>query len=232
MNLERLFRPKSVAVFGGKWSDYVVDQCRKLGFPGKIWRVHPTRKGCFRSAGELPGAPDSVFFGINRELTIQEFSALRQRGLGGAVVFASGFGEEEDGDDFARRLETAAGDSPFIGPNCYGFANIFDRVALWPDQVIGEPLERGVAFIAQSGTISITLMGQQRSLPLGYVITLGNQQRLATEDLIRYCTEDERVSAIGLYLEGILDLSKFIEAVDYARTLGKPIALVKAGRSE
>ena len=86
MNLERLFRPKSVAVFGGKWSDYVVDQCRKLGFPGKIWRVHPTRKGCFRSAGELPDAPDSVFFGINRELTIQEFSALHKRGLGGAVI--------------------------------------------------------------------------------------------------------------------------------------------------
>jgi acetyl-CoA synthetase len=89
-----------------------------------------------------------------------------------------------------------------------------------------------VAFIAQSGTISISMMSQRRSLPLGYVISLGNQQRLAAEDLIRYCAEDERVSAIGLYLEGILDLPKFIEAVDYARILGKPIALIKAGSSE
>ena len=232
MNLERLFRPKTVAVYGGKWSDYVVEQCIKLGFSGKIWRVHPNRKDCFHSSEELPDAPDVVFFGINRELTIQEFSALRQRGLGGAVVFASGFGEEKDGTEYARKLESAAGALPFIGPNCYGFVNFFDRVALWPDQVTGLQIDRGVAFIAQSGTISISMMSQRRSLPLGYVISLGNQQRLAAEDLIRYCAEDDRVSAIGLYLEGILDLPKFIEAVDYARTLGKPIALIKAGSSE
>ena len=232
MNLERLFRPKTVAVYGGKWSDYVVEQCIKLGFSGKIWRVHPNRKDCFHSSEELPDAPDVVFFGINRELTIQEFSTLRQRGLGGAVVFASGFGEEKDGTEYARKLESAAGALPFIGPNCYGFVNFFDRVALWPDQVTGLQIDRGVAFIAQSGTISISMMSQRRSLPLGYVISLGNQQRLAAEDLIRYCAEDDRVSAIGLYLEGILDLPKFIEAVDYARTLGKPIALIKAGSSE
>ena len=232
MNLERLFRPKTVAVYGGKWSDYVVEQCIKLGFRGKIWRVHPNRKDCFHSSEELPVAPDVVFFGINRELTIKEFSTLRQRGLGGAVVFASGFGEEKDGTEYAKRLEDASGNLPFIGPNCYGFANFFDRVALWPDQVTGTQLERGVAFIAQSGTISISMMSQRRSLPLGYVISLGNQQRLAAEDLIRYCADDDRVSAIGLYLEGILDLPKFIEAVDYARTLGKPIALIKAGSSE
>ncbi len=232
MNLERLFRPKTVAVYGGKWSDYVVEQCVKLGFTGKIWRVHPTRQDCFNSTEELPDVPDAAFLGINRELTVQEFLTLRQRGLGGAVVFASGFGEEKDGTEYAKRLEDASGTLPFIGPNCYGFANFFDRVALWPDQVTGTQLERGVAFIAQSGTISISMMSQRRSLPLGYVISLGNQQRLAAEDLIRYCAEDERVSAIGLYLEGILDLPKFIEAVDYARTLGKPIALIKAGSSE
>ncbi len=232
MNLDRLFRPTTVAVYGGKWSDYVFEQCKKLGFPGELWRVHPKRPDCFSSTEELPNAPDVVFLGINRELTVLELSKLRQRGLGGAVVFASGFNEEKDGEKYARKLDKAAGDIPFIGPNCYGFANFFDRVSLWPDQVTGMKVERGVAFIAQSGTISITMMSQRRSLPLGYVISLGNQQCLAAEDLIRYCAEDERVSAIGLYLEGILDLQKFIEAVDYARSLGKPIALIKAGRSE
>ena len=232
MNLDRLFRPESIVVYGGKWSDYVVEQCRKLGFPGQIWRVHPTKEGCFRSAAELPDTPDSAFLGINRELTIQELTALRNHGAGGSVVFASGFAEETDGVDWACKLDEAAGELPFIGPNCYGFVNYFDRVALWPDQVTGEHVDKGIAFIAQSGTISISVMGQRRSLPLGYVITLGNQQRLAAEDLIRYCADDDRVSAIGLYLEGILDVQQFIDAVDYARSLEKPIALIKAGRSE
>ena len=194
--------------------------------------MHPTKDGCFRSAAELPDTPDSAFLGINRELTIQELTALRNHGAGGSVVFASGFAEETDGVDWACKLDEAAGELPFIGPNCYGFVNYFDRVALWPDQVTGEHVDKGIAFIAQSGTISISVMGQRRSLPLGYVITLGNQQRLAAEDLIRYCADDDRVSAIGLYLEGILDVQQFIDAVDYARSLEKPIALIKAGRSE
>ncbi|MDC0229336.1 acetate--CoA ligase family protein [Deltaproteobacteria bacterium] len=231
MNLERLFRPQSVAVFGGKWSDYVAQQCRKLGFLGEIWHVHPTRKDCINSTDNLPGVPDSVFLGINRDLTVKELHALRKIGIGGAVIFASGFNEEKDGVDYALKLDHAAGDIPYIGPNCYGFANFFDQVALWPDQVTGEFVKRGVAFISQSGTISITVMGQRRSLPVGYVITVGNQQRLAAEDVIRYCAADDRVTAIGLYLEGILDLQKFIDSVDHARSLGKPVALIKVGRS-
>ena len=54
MNLERLFRPKSIAVYGGKWSDYVVQQCRKLGFSGEIWHVNPTRENCIKSTDNLP----------------------------------------------------------------------------------------------------------------------------------------------------------------------------------
>ena len=232
MNLKRLFQPRTIAVFGGIWSDYVTEQCQKLGFPGKIWRVHPKRDECFSSSNDLPDVPDCAFLGINRNLTIQVFSELRELGFGGAVVFASGFGEEKDGLDFSIRLEKVAGGLPFIGPNCYGFVNFFDRVALWPDQVTGKFINRGVAFIAQSGTIAITVMGQRRSLPLGYVITLGNQQRLAAEDIIRFTAADERVSAIGLYLEQINDLSKFIDAVDFARSKGKPIVLIKAGRTQ
>lgn len=231
MNPERLFRPRTIAVYGGKWSDYVVEQCRKLGFEGEIWRVHPERDGCFRSTGELPAAPDSAFLGINRELSIVEAAALSERGAGGAVVFARGFAEVEDGQRATRRLNEAAGDMPFIGPNCYGFANFFDGAALWPDQVVGRRVARGVAILGQSGTVCITLMYQRRSLPTGYVITMGNQQRLTCAELIRHVADDERVSAIGMYLESVGDVDAFAGAVDHARRRGKPLALVKVGRS-
>ena len=55
MNLDRLFRPKSIAVYGGKWSDYVVQQCRKLGFSGEIWHVNPTRGNCINSTDKIGG---------------------------------------------------------------------------------------------------------------------------------------------------------------------------------
>ena len=134
MNLDRLFRPQNVAVYGGEWSDYVLDQCCKLGFPGNLWRVHPSRDGCFRQTTDLPDVPDSTFLGINRDLTLPVLRDLRSMGLGGAVIFASGFGEIEEGHSYRDALDEAAGDLPYIGPNCYGFINFFDRVALWPDQ--------------------------------------------------------------------------------------------------
>ncbi len=67
-DLSRLFRPRSIAVFGGWWAENVVTQCQKSGFTGDIWPVHPTRDDimgvrCFRSVSELPDGPDAAFLG-------------------------------------------------------------------------------------------------------------------------------------------------------------------------
>ena len=124
-----------------------------------------------------------------------------------------------------------AGELPFFGPNCYGFVNFFDRAAMLPDQVVGTCPERGVALICQSGTIALTLMFNARSLPIGCLFTVGNQTRLAVEDLIEILCEDPRVTAFGLYLEGIKDAPAFARAADRARRAGKPIAMVKSGRT-
>src|SRR5690606_39092175 len=74
-SLDRLIRPKSIAVFGGKEARRVIFQCDKMGFSGEIWPVHPREteilgRKCYRSVTELPGAPDASFVGVNRELTI------------------------------------------------------------------------------------------------------------------------------------------------------------------
>ena len=151
MKLDRLFRPRSIAVYGGRWSDYVVEQCRKLGYEGEIWRVHPGREDCYHDTADLPGAPDSAFLGINRELSVEVMADLRDKGAGGAVVFAAGFAETDDGKVLARELDKAADGLPFTGPNCYGFANFFDRLALWPDQVVGHTPEQGVVHVIRSG---------------------------------------------------------------------------------
>ena len=161
-------------------------------------------------------------------------TALARRGAGGFVCFSSGFAETATptGLRLTQELEHGAGALPFLGPNCYGMVNFFDRVALWPDQVVGASPERGVALISQSGTIALTLMFNDRSLPIGYLLTVGNQTRLAAEDLIDVLSDDPRVTAFGLYLEGIKDTAKFARAVDKARAHGKPIAVVKSGRTE
>ncbi len=88
-----------------------------------------------------------------------------------------------------------------------------------------------MAVICQSGTISLTLSFNERSVPIGYLFSVGNQTRLAVEDLIEILCDDPRVTAFGLYLEGIKDAERFARAADKARLAGKPIAVIKSGRT-
>ena len=236
--LQRLLAPRSVALVGGTWADAALAASQVIGYTGQVWRVHPTRASSaaqhfFRSVDELPAAPDAAFLAApNREVPAIA-AALARRGAGGFVSFAAGFSETatEEGRRLTGELLRGAGELPFFGPNCYGFVNFFDGVALWPDQVVGKRRERGVALICQSGTIALDLLFNDRSLPIGYAISVGNQTRIAAEELIEHLCADERVTAIGLYLEGLRDAARFADAVVRARAAGKPIALVKTGRT-
>lgn len=245
--LKRLLAPRTIALFGSGWADAVDAGGKVIGFNGEVWRIHPKRPSTpevkyFRSIDELPGAPDASFVAAPAREVPAIADSLARRGAGGFVCFAAGF--SETGTDEGRRLTSElianAGDLPYFGPNCYGLINFFDQVALWPDQVVGRPtangvnyrVDRGVAIICQSGTLALNILFNGRSLPIGYVLTVGNQTCLAVEDVVELLADDERVTAFGLYVEGVKDPVRFARAVEKARAAGKPTALVKAGRTE
>jgi acetate---CoA ligase (ADP-forming) len=239
VDIRRLIAPRSIALIGaGVWTDAVAAGNIAIGYTGALWRVHPTRNSTatttyYRSVAELPGIPDAAFLAVPNHEAPSVASALAARGAGGFVCFSAGFSETgtEAGNRLTRELAGNAGVLPYFGPNCYGYVNFFDRVAMMPDQVVGSPVERGVALICQSGTIALTLMFNQRSVPIGCLFTVGNQTRLAVEDLIEILCADERVTAFGLYLEGIKDPQRFARAAALARAAGKPIAVIKSGRT-
>ena len=238
--LSRLLRPRSIAVIGGRSAAEVIKQCERMGFDGEIWPVHPSRENvegrpAFRSVAGLPGSPDAAFVGVNRHASIETVAELARRGAGGAVCYASGFLESEDGGNLQRALVSAAGDMPIIGPNCYGVLNYLDGAPLWPDQHGGrrlDPQERGVAIVTQSSNIAVSLTMQQRGLPLAYVVTAGNQAQLGVSDLAAAMLQDGRVSALGLHVEGFDSIPGFeaLAAMSRARTV--PVVVMKAGRSE
>lgn len=241
LDLSRLLRPRSIAVVGGGvWCASVVDQCRKMGFDGPVWPVHPARPEvggvpAVDRLEDLPGVPDAVFIGVNRHLTIETVCRLRRMGAGGAVCFASGFREAQaetgDGADLQEALLAAAGDMPILGPNCYGFINYLDGALLWPDQHGGERCARGVAILTQSSNMAINLSMQARGLPLAYVATAGNQAQLGLSRIGRALLADDRVTALGLHVEGVGDLRGFEALAMQARALGKPVVALKAGKS-
>ncbi|MEN8841584.1 MAG: acetate--CoA ligase family protein [Octadecabacter sp.] len=236
-DLSRLFRPKSIAVVGGgAWCRAVIEQLQKSNFDGVIWPIHPSREEicglkAYPTALDLPTPPDAVFIGINRDATIGAVERLSRMGAGGAVCFASGFGETEDGQDANVRLLKAAGDMPILGPNCYGMINALDGVSLWPDQHGCTPVNRGVAILTQSSNIAINLTMQRRGVPIAYVVTCGNQAQLSEAKIADALLDDPRVTAIGLHIEGFSDLPAWQALARKALAKGIPLIALKVGKS-
>jgi acyl-CoA synthetase (NDP forming) len=228
MHLSRLLQPRSIAVLGGVWAENVVIQCKKMGYSGAIFPVHPRRKkmagvACYHRLINLPEPPDAVFLGINRDAAVTAVAELSAMGAGGVICFASGFAEI-GGGILQSKLVAAAADMPLLGPNCYGMVNFLDGVPIWPDQHGGRRTTRGVAIIGQSSNILINLSSQRRGLPIAYLVAAGNQAQCNVTDIARSVMEDKRVSAVGLHLESIDNAADF--AAMAALAVQKKVALV------
>ncbi|MCB1743948.1 MAG: acetate--CoA ligase family protein, partial [Gammaproteobacteria bacterium] len=159
---------------------------------------------------------------------------LADRGAGGAVCHAAGFGEiGGDGLVLQDALRAAAGDMALVGPNSNGLLNCADGLVLWPVRD-HQPFRchEGAAIISQSGGVAIRYVNSKRSVHVTHVISTGNQLLLDAADYIDVLCDDPRVRVIGLFAEGISDGPRFAAAVAKAHERRVPIVALKAGRTE
>ncbi|HEY7763620.1 MAG TPA: acetate--CoA ligase family protein, partial [Aestuariivirgaceae bacterium] len=236
--LVRLLYPRSIVFVGGAECEVAIRKTVGLGFMGQIFAIHPKRTEiagipCLRSIEELPVSPDAAFVAVKRERAVEAMASLRARGAGGAVIYASGFSETgEEGRCLQEQLRRAADSMPIIGPNCYGFVNYLGKTALWPDEHGGTARDNGVAIITQSGNIAVNFTMTRRGLPLAGVFSLGNQADVDIAKMLEALSEDERITAIGIHMEGLKSPVDFASAAAKARRKRKPIVALKTGRSE
>nr|WP_162916809.1 acetate--CoA ligase family protein [Dongia deserti] len=215
-----------------------IRRCADTGFTGEVWVVNPKYpelggRKCYASIADLPEAPDATFIAVPREATIDVLRQLNERGGGGAICYAAGYNEVGgEGIALQAELAKAAGDLAVVGPNCYGLLNFIDGICLWPTGALGQQVETGCAIVMQSGNIALNLSRNDRSVPFAYVISSGNQAILNAADYVDALADDPKVTAIGLYLEGIKDVPAFSRAAAKALQRGKPLVALKAGNSE
>jgi len=235
-NLKRLLSPRHIAFIGGRDADFSARQCAAL-FDGPVWGVNPVRDSlgglpCYRSIEDLPEAPDAVFLATPRAAAADTVRGLSRMGAGGVACFTAGFGELGDsGQQAETDLVAAAGEMALVGPNCYGVINFTNGAVLWPFGAGDSRCDKGVALIMQSGMLPANMTMNERSVPISYVISAGNQAVLAIEDYMDLLVDDTAVTAIGLYIEGIRDIRKFAAAAIRAITANKPVVVLKAGKS-
>jgi len=203
-----------------------------------MWLVNPQHDNlegvpCVRNIADLPCGPDAVFIATNRELTLTCVTELAAIDAGGAICYASGFAETgAEGLALQQQLLQAAGDMALLGPNCYGLLDYLHSSALWPVAHGGKAVEKGVAVLTQSGNFAYNLSMSDRSLPVAYMASVGNQAQLGVAELMDVLLDEPRVTAIGLHLEGLKNVPGFARAAHKALEKGIPIIALKTGVSQ
>ena len=234
-NLQRLLKPRHIAFIGGRDATIAVNEARRRGFKGQMWAVNPKRPDlggvpCVASIADLPEAPDAVYLAIPAVGVVDALRTLAQMGAGGVVCFSAGF-KEVGAAQAEEDLINATGDMALIGPNCYGLINYVDNSALWSFEHGGWSPGYGAAIITQSGMFSSDITMSQRSLPLAYMVSAGNQAVLGQEDFLDIFVDDPAVRAIGLHIEGLQDIPSFERAALKALAKGVPVVALKTGSS-
>jgi acyl-CoA synthetase (NDP forming) len=240
----RLLRPKSLAIVGA--SDRVGPgfnawlALERVKYAGEVHLIHPAKRELlgrptYRTLDDVPSRIDAVFIAVPRAAVLDAVRAAGRKGAGGAVVLSSGFGEAgPDGVAAQRELVDIAArhDMAVAGPNCLGYLNFAGQTAAFgttlPDRL---PLG-GVAAIAQSGAISIALLNCGRDIGLSALITTGNEAVTTVSDYVDYLVDDPGVTALIAFIEQLRKPALFLDAARRARSLGKPLIVVKTGRSE
>jgi acyl-CoA synthetase (NDP forming) len=248
MAVQRLLRPKSVAIVGasatpGSLGASVQANLRRLAYGGDVHLINPNRSAidghpCLRSIEELPGSVDVAVLAIPRPGVLPAIHALAARGVGAAVIFSAGFAEGGDSGR-AEQVELAhlAKEHGMLieGPNCLGFVNNVDGVALTFVETAPAPLaERpGIGIVSQSGAMACVLgtMLGARNLGISYSISTGNEAASGAEDFLDYLLADPNTRAIGMIVEQFRQPERFLSLAKRARTLGKDIVLLHPGRS-
>lgn len=238
-NLDRIFEPRSVALFGASNRDGSVGStvARNLltgGFAGDIWFVNP--KGhvidghrCVADAAALPGVPDLVIIAVPPAAVPGIVAAVGALGTGAAVVLTAGLGS---GPGSLREQMLAAADRHgvrIVGPNCLGV--MAPRVGLNATFAHCNALRGDLAFISQSGAIILSVLdwASSRGIGFSHVVSMGNMNDVDVDDLLDYLAGDAGSRAILLYLEGIRDARSFLSAARRAARV-KPVVVIKAGR--
>ncbi|HTY77443.1 MAG TPA: acetate--CoA ligase family protein [Candidatus Bathyarchaeia archaeon] len=245
VDLAPLLRPRSVAVVGA--SDrpspgrMIIESLDCFGFPGPVYPINPNRetlfgRRCYRSIDELPEPVDVLAVGVNHTRVIEQMQAAARRGVRAAIIFDGGFAER--GEEGRRRQEELTAicreaGIALCGPNCMGVVTPHARSSIYI-QTLRDParLAGNVGLVSQSGSIVISLLADCRRFGWSHVISSGNEAVLTAVDFLDYLIDDPATRIIALFLESVREPDRFVAALDRAADRGKPVVVLKVGRSE
>ena len=248
-SLEPMFKPVAVAVVGAsadpeKLGGRPVRYLKERGYAGAIYPINPRHAQvqglkAYKSVLDVEGPIDLALISTPAALVEQAVGECAEKGIKGVVIFSSGFAElGEEGRALQRRLtDIAAGTGMrIIGPNCMGIASFEQNMVITFGMMIHYmPPELGpISIVSQSGAFGGLAYAEARLRHLGVRLwaTTGNECDVSFADCLDYFVGEEGTEVVLLYFESTKSGAKILSALDKARSLGKPVVVMKVGSSE
>lgn len=242
--LSRLIKPSSVAVIGASPTSGAFGMTTLLninsGFTGQVFPINPKYKSvlgrtCYPSIHDTPDAPDCVVLTIPKDQVLKSLEDCAKRGVGGAVVFSSGFAElgTQEAIGLQQNIGALARESGMriCGPNCIGVVNVAQGMGL--TFMTGLPIIHGpIGVVSQSGGLGYNIMqAMERGVGFSHYLSPGNSSDVDVCDFINYLVEDPDTKVIIVTMEGVRDADRLAEACRRALAADKPVIACKMGKS-
>lgn len=239
--LERLFKPNSVVIVGasskrGRVGYELLKNLVEHGYVGEVYGLNPRGGEAFnikfyKDIDELPDNIDLALIAISSSIAIETLEKLATRGLGSAVIYASGFAEIGN-RELQNRLDNLIKKYGvrIVGPNCAGIVNNVNRLYA---SFVPKVRDGVLAMASQSGAFSAVVTNYlgMKGIGLASLATLGNKVDVDEADFIRYFSGYDGVKSFMLYIEGL----KKYEGRELAKAIkdvGKPVVILKGGSTE
>lgn len=246
---ERILHPRSVAVLGAsdskdKFGGRIMHFLVRHGFAGEIYPINLRRaevvgRKAYPSIGDAPAPADVAILAVPPDALVPNVREAAAAGIGGCVIITTGFAEagpqgiawQAELVDIVRRTGMR-----IVGPNCMGLIVPHHRLALCSSVVLDtDTLRDGpIGLVSQSGALMVSIFDRASTDGIGFrhCVSLGNQADLELCDFIDHLVDDPGTEAICVYVEGFLDGARFRRAAAASRAAGKPLLVLKTGRTE
>ena len=246
--MDLFFNAKSVALIGaspepGKIGNSVMESLVKHDYKGKVYPVNA--KGyseimgvkAYKNLLDIEDPIDVVIVTVDLKFVPDLLAECGKKNIHNMVIISGG-GKELGGERAAieKRIQDVSRELNIriIGPNCIGIFNGENRLdcAFQGHLRMLRPKQGNVAFLSQSGTVGIAFMETSDAFGLSKMISYGNRSDVDEADMIHYLAQDPNTNVIGLYVEGLGDGRKFMNAAkNVIKEYQKPIVVFKNGRS-
>jgi len=245
--VSRLFAPRSIAIIGAsdRPGSFGLRTRESLApFTGEVFLVNARRdeiggQRCYRSIADVPGPVDCAILATPQPTIEGLVDECIAAGVGGALIYASGFAEVGTPELVEQQARIAArarrAGMRLIGPNAIGFVNFDLRLGatfmsdLHLDLGYSAPARaRSIGLVSQSGALGLALtQGMVTGHFFSHALTCGNSADVDVADCIAWLAHDPTCRVIACNFEGHADPRRVRDAALIASDAGKPLVIYK-----